>query len=207
VSEYKPIVFEDISHFLIQIPDYKSNSSTIPENTYNIFYFDSITTNIPFYNKIALGGSFDHLHNGHRKLLTYASTYCVNTLVIGIMADSMLHKKTHADLISSYRCRKESVMEFITMVSNRYCTFLETCVNEHKQIYLENNIISTQSHTLLPIDNLTVDIHELYDPFGPAVSDPNIEALAVSSETIKGKITTKKEMFCMCCEFILYYMG
>ena len=42
----------------------------------NMKYFEDTTQNMPTYDKVALGGTFDRLHNGHRKLLTLAA--CVH---------------------------------------------------------------------------------------------------------------------------------
>ena len=117
-----------------------------------IYYFDDCAGEIPVYHKVALGGTFDQLHNGHRKLLTLAAVSCTNELVVGITGDIMLQKKKNADQIASYDVRKQGVSHFLSMVK----------------------------------PHLELDLCELSDPFGPTVTDPLIEALVVSSETIVG---------------------
>lgn len=141
LSNQNKIVFEDIAKFQIQISSNK------------LYFFDTLDS-IPTYSRVALGGSFDQLHNGHRKLLTYAASYCTDTLVIGITADSMLSKKNHSDLIAPYSTRKSGVMDFLQKV--------------------------------FPSPRPLIDIHELLEPYGPAIVDGAIQALAVSSETLPG---------------------
>ena len=123
-----------------------------------IYYFDDCAGEIPVYHKVALGGTFDQLHNGHRKLLTLAAVCCTNELVVGITGDIMLQKKKNAEQIASYEVRKQGVNHFLLAVK----------------------------------PHLTLDLCELSDPFGPTITDPLIEALVVSSETIPGayKINT-----------------
>jgi pantetheine-phosphate adenylyltransferase len=117
-----------------------------------VYYFDDAAGQVPVYRKVAMGGTFDRLHNGHRKLLTLAAASCTHTLVVGITGDVMLQKKKNADQIAPYDARKQSVDDFLSMAK------------PHLQLHL----------------------CELSDPFGPTVTDPLIEALVVSSETIPG---------------------
>lgn len=117
-----------------------------------IYYFDDAVGKIPVYRKVALGGTFDQLHNGHRKLLTLAAVACTHKLVVGITGDVMLQKKKNADQIASYGARKHGVEDFLSLVK----------------------------------PHLPLELCELSDPFGPTVTDPDIQAIVVSSETIPG---------------------
>ena len=42
-------------------------------------YFEDTTQNMPTYDKVALGGTFDRLHNGHRLLTLAACVYTGDT--------------------------------------------------------------------------------------------------------------------------------
>eukprot|EP01035_Chromulina_nebulosa_P020403 gene20403-26476_t len=64
---------------------------------------------IPSYRYVAVGGTFDHLHNGHRKLLSVASSICTEKLTIGITSETLLTHKTNFHLIHSYNKRFENV--------------------------------------------------------------------------------------------------
>lgn len=70
------------------------------------------------FDFIAVGGSFDHLHNGHRKLLNAAAVLCQKQLTIGISGKSLLINKRHAELIDSFNMRKRKVLEFLAYVNS-----------------------------------------------------------------------------------------
>ena len=126
----------------------------------NVSYFEDTAKFMPSYGKVALGGTFDRLHNGHRKLLTLAACACTETLVIGITGDAMLAKKKGKDQIASYDFREGGVKSFLKELK----------------------------------PSLQLEPVHLVDPFGPTITDPAIEAIVVSSETIAGahKINKKR---------------
>ena len=128
--------------------DYRSQTEIL---CFDMFYENSFSSNIS-YSNVALGGTFDRLHNGHRKLLSLAASVCERELTIGITGSAMLSKKSGADLISTYEERLESVRAFMKIIK----------------------------------PSLSCNIVQLEDPFGPTVSDPDLQAIVVSSETIKG---------------------
>ena len=146
------------------VPIEKSVNSIVYENIkeinkiwknstfYQIYYLDEKSHNIPQFQHIAVGGTFDQLHNGHRKLLTFAASLTDNLLTIGITADILLVNKTNSQLITSFIDRKKLVQQFI--------------------------------YHLKP--SLVVNVVELFDGFGPTITDENINAIIVSSETIAG---------------------
>ena len=120
--------------------------------TSEIYYYDDENIHIPRYGKVALGGTFDQLHNGHRKLLTLAAASSSDMLIIGVMGDELLKKKENYQLITSFNMRELGVRKFLSMVK----------------------------------PDMNYEIIELFDPFGPTVTDPSIVALVVSSETLQG---------------------
>lgn len=68
------------------------------------------------FNKVAVGGTFDGMHFGHRKLLTLAvSSVDSNSgsLTIGVTVDAMLTSKKFAEYIPTIDERMEGVKEFI----------------------------------------------------------------------------------------------
>ncbi len=68
------------------------------------------------YNSVAVGGTFDGMHYGHRKLLTLAvSSVLPNTgkLTIGITTDEMLTQKAFAELIPRLDERIQGVRDFV----------------------------------------------------------------------------------------------
>ena len=130
-----------------------------------IYYYDAIGEKYPKYKRVAVGGTFDNIHNGHRKLLTLAASSCTDGLVVGVMGDNMLKHKKNSWQIADFKTRSQGVTSFLSLVK--------------------------------PV--LKVEIAELSDPFGPAITDKTIEAIVVSSETIEGarkinKIREEKQM-------------
>lgn len=68
------------------------------------------------YNSVAVGGTFDGMHYGHRKLLTLAISSVVpngGKLLIGITTDEMLKNKSFAELIPSLQERIKGVRDFV----------------------------------------------------------------------------------------------
>eukprot|EP00947_MAST-08B_sp_MAST-8B-sp1_P004487 g4487.t1 len=114
--------------------------------------FDDVAAAPATYRKVVLGGTFDHMHNGHKKLLFVSASVCSEELTIGITSDAMLSKKKGKELIEPIDKRKESVRDFLV-------TFKPS----------------------LAVNLVTID-----DPFGPSIVVPDLEAIVVSTETLRG---------------------
>ncbi len=93
------------------------------------------------FNKIAVGGTFDKLHRGHKALLDKAFD-SGKKVIVGISSDKMLEKK--ADPLKT---RKRALVEYLKG-RGRY------------------------------------ELIVLRDPYGPTIFDPDIDAIAVSDETL-----------------------
>ncbi len=63
------------------------------------------------YNTVALGGSFDHLHDGHKDFLLFAAEIS-KSLIIGITDQHMVLKKPYPELIQPTHVRKQAVLNF-----------------------------------------------------------------------------------------------
>jgi pantetheine-phosphate adenylyltransferase len=104
------------------------------------------------FQRVAVGGTFDHLHAGHKILLTMTALLAKQSMVVGVTDDCMLVKKKHRELIASTQQRVEFVKEYLYKVKR----------------------------------SITYVVVPIKDPFGPTVTDPTIDALVVSKETLKG---------------------
>jgi pantetheine-phosphate adenylyltransferase len=71
---------------------------------------DSLKTK-PF-NKVCLGGTFDHLHQGHKELLKMAFKMGIH-VSIGLTKDSLLINKKYSEKIQTYEKRKKNLEFFI----------------------------------------------------------------------------------------------
>ncbi|KAK1223947.1 hypothetical protein PQX77_013168 [Marasmius sp. AFHP31] len=65
------------------------------------------------YTVTALGGTFDHLHSGHKILLSMAAFVTSRRIIVGVTHSSLLVRKTHASLIESLDIRIENVRRFL----------------------------------------------------------------------------------------------
>lgn len=68
------------------------------------------------FSVVAVGGTFDRLHAGHRLLLTAAAWASSEKLWIGVTGEALLARKDHADLIAPFRERAKAASEFARQV-------------------------------------------------------------------------------------------
>lgn len=61
-----------------------------------------------FKGGVALGGTFDHLHNGHKLLLSQAMLCSDQRVLCGVTTDALLKKKAYAEFLESFE-KKEIV--------------------------------------------------------------------------------------------------
>ncbi|KAG2734744.1 hypothetical protein G9P44_002750 [Scheffersomyces stipitis] len=69
------------------------------------------------FNVAAVGGTFDHIHDGHKILLSVALFLAGKKLIVGVTGAAMLVKKKFAEVLESYSVRQQSVVSFLTLVS------------------------------------------------------------------------------------------
>ncbi|CCF57641.1 hypothetical protein KAFR_0C06450 [Kazachstania africana CBS 2517] len=65
------------------------------------------------YKVTALGGTFDHIHDGHKILLSMASFLTSSRLIVGLTAEELLVKKRYKDELQSFEKRRASVIHFV----------------------------------------------------------------------------------------------
>jgi len=86
-------------------------NALIPENP-----TPKLTTTADAYRYVVLGGSFDHLHAGHKILLTMAVWLSTERLLCGITGQELLHRKRAANQLESIDVRSQKVLEFLKLV-------------------------------------------------------------------------------------------
>lgn len=72
------------------------------------------------FDSVAVGGTFDGLHFGHRKLLTLAMSSVnpvTGRLLVGVTVDEMLQKKENADYIPGLQKRMDGVHAFLSRLA------------------------------------------------------------------------------------------
>ncbi|KAJ7685335.1 hypothetical protein DFH06DRAFT_1158161 [Mycena polygramma] len=62
---------------------------------------------------VALGGTFDHLHAGHKILLSMAAWIAASKLIVGVTDDALLTRKAHAAVLEPLPRRIAAVRAFL----------------------------------------------------------------------------------------------
>ncbi|KAI5458233.1 hypothetical protein BGZ63DRAFT_392956 [Mariannaea sp. PMI_226] len=132
-----------------------------------------------------LGGTFDHLHPGH-KLLLHATALLLEvpekdsgdacTLIVGISGDELLVKKKYAEELQSWDERARSVLSFLS-------TLLEynTTASSVSTVSKPDELVATMRN-----GTIKVRCVNLHDPFGPTISEEEMDLIVVSAETRGG---------------------
>ncbi|KAH0830628.1 hypothetical protein J3R83DRAFT_2083 [Lanmaoa asiatica] len=69
----------------------------------------------PCYPVVALGGTFDHLHAGHKILLSMAAWIATRKVIVGITVDALLKNKSNPHLLESSHTRADKTRSFLTL--------------------------------------------------------------------------------------------
>ncbi len=104
------------------------------------------------YSLVGLGGTFDHLHEGHKSLLRNAFKLG-KRVAIAIAVSELLRTKDHKQEIENYEVRVQNVTNFI----------------------LKELEIFDSRFSIIP----------LTDPYGPAITNGELDAHISSVETYK----------------------
>lgn len=65
------------------------------------------------YKSVALGGTFDHLHSGHKLMLSLAALVTCDRILCGITASEMLSNKNHPEKLENLDSRMLTVQDFL----------------------------------------------------------------------------------------------
>ncbi|CAG5179277.1 uncharacterized protein ALTATR162_LOCUS9122 [Alternaria atra] len=142
---------------------------------------------------VAVGGTFDHLHIGHKLLLTMfaftlgrrqpsTSDATPSVLTVGITGDALLVNKKFAEHLESWKERQESTHNFLSSL-----VYFGAPDDEriHVEEIKEPGPNGHAVHVSYP-SGLTIKYVEIWDPFGPTITDKEISALVLSLETRGG---------------------
>lgn len=115
------------------------------------------------FKRVAIGGTFDRLHAGHKLMLSVAAMLASESILCGITDDdAMIATKQYKELIESFNKRVAHCLQFLRSFAPK---------------------------------NLAIETIKLSDPFGPTITEPNIDAIVVSPETISGAQTSTRMSF------------
>lgn len=138
---------------------------------------------------VCLGGTFDHLHPGH-KLLLHAAVLLLGVpeasakkpcrFIIGITGDELLKRKKYAEFVQSWDLRATNVIEFLATILHLSKTGWkrETDLQLSKK---EDEIVAHFRDGAIEIQCVVIQ-----DAFGPTITTEEMDALVVSGETRSG---------------------
>jgi phosphopantetheine adenylyltransferase len=145
------------------------------------------------YNVVVVGGTFDHLHAGHKLLLTATAlllqparifSVTPRRLIVGITGDELLKNKKYAEYLSSWTQRQEDVVDFLLSILHFAREKGEAAI---ETLSFDEPIPNGRAiHTRLKNCLIDIECVEIQDPFGPTITDESVTALVVSGETRSG---------------------
>lgn len=108
------------------------------------------------HNNVVLGGTFDHLHSGHKILLTVAAWLAGSSVLCGVMDldNEKLLKKDSGDFIQPLNIRLNSVIQFL--------------------------------QTILRKKSINMIVMPITDALGPTADRSDLDAIVASAETAAG---------------------
>ncbi|KAH0362225.1 hypothetical protein KCU65_g8183, partial [Aureobasidium melanogenum] len=139
------------------------------------------------HHHVAVGGTFDHLHIGHKLLLTMTAfavdqTEAESIVTIGITNDELLKNKKYAEQLESWSDRQASVHRFLDAILNfATADASDPVVKEVKEPGPNGHAVNVRYP-----NGLSVRCVEIGDPFGPTITEKDISALIISAETRAG---------------------
>ncbi|KAI2676771.1 hypothetical protein DTO013E5_4680 [Penicillium roqueforti] len=148
----------------------------------------------PHYS-VVVGGTFDHLHVGHKLLLTAVALALEplhreqkGRLTIGVTGDALLVNKKYAEFLESWEERWQSTAAFLTAIMD--------FSPEKKSPQIERAFAPGPNGKTVLVriqPNLAFEFVEISDPFGPTITEENLGAIVVSKETHSGGAAVNEE--------------
>jgi phosphopantetheine adenylyltransferase len=146
------------------------------------------------HTSVAVGGTFDHIHIGHKLLLTGTilaaepGSHSPRLITVGITGDELLVNKKYGNVVESWDTRQQRTAEFVESI----LTFHPNVPSIRKVQQIDEPgpngrvVRITYSTAATPTDEITINYTKISDPYGPTIADENISALVISAETRAG---------------------
>ena len=130
------------------------------------------------YPVVALGGTFDHLHAGHKILLSMAAWIASQKLIVGITGPSVRPSVRAVQSLSPSLHRVLTARTDDALLGKK----------EFKDVLEPLRVRAARTHVFLTRfkPGVVYDCVPISDVYGPTGWDANIQALVVSKETLPG---------------------
>lgn len=148
------------------------------------------------HKQVANGGTFDHLHIGHKLLLTATALLPSPTpsstsriITVGTTGDDLLVNKKHASVLESWDIRQQRTAEFVESILIAHPDPASIRRIEHQDKPGPNGKVVRYIYS--PPDpevesEVVINYTMINDPFGPTITEEDITAIVVSKETRGG---------------------
>ncbi|KAI4177515.1 MAG: hypothetical protein LQ346_007691 [Caloplaca aetnensis] len=143
------------------------------------------------HESVAVGGTFDHLHIGHKLLLSLMAFILrptvpsaprqKRTITVGITGDKLLENKQFREYLQNWYQRQAAVQAFLSAL-----LVLDAPSEQTSSDNGEGEGDQQRTMTMSWPSGLTINYVEIFDPFGPTITDESITALVLSEETRAG---------------------
>ncbi|TPX07236.1 uncharacterized protein E0L32_010830 [Thyridium curvatum] len=148
-----------------------------------------LSVQTPLHRSVILGGTFDHLHPGHKLLLAAgallldvpepgSSTPCRYT--IGVTGDELLRNKKYAEYVQPWAERARNILDFLGTV----LSLPRPSPDDGGRPQVEERPGDFRASFRGGL--IAVQCVVIHDVYGPTITDEDITALVVSGETRSG---------------------
>ncbi|KAL7906116.1 hypothetical protein GGI35DRAFT_458787 [Trichoderma velutinum] len=141
------------------------------------------------YDTVCLGGTFDHLHAGH-KLLLHATALLMgipekhtgkhSVLIVGISGDELLKNKKYAQVLQPWDVRANNVLRFLSTIFNSASS------SNTNTLPPTSTPAPDELHATFRDGTVLVRCVNIHDPFGPTITEEIMDIIVVSGETRSG---------------------
>jgi phosphopantetheine adenylyltransferase len=156
---------------------------------------------------VIVGGTFDHLHVGHKLLLTMTA-FALDTprpedsadermITVGMTAADLLVKKKYAEALQPWHARTRRAHAFLRGILRPDLDGTEEDAEQVEEVHAPGPNGHAVRVRMAPREGgapaVMLNYVEIWDPFGPTITDARIDTLVVSAETRSGGVAVNEK--------------